>query len=66
MSDLALPHEDRIVRTGRVAAEEIREARIDLAEDRGRPGCYRVVAFLRPYFQLEELSVSLRIVGRIP
>jgi type VI secretion system protein ImpC len=44
----------------------LREARIDVAEDPGRPGAYRVVAFLRPYFQLEDLSVSLRIVGRIP
>jgi type VI secretion system protein ImpC len=44
----------------------LREARIDVAEDPGKPGSYRVVAFLRPYFQLEELSVSLRIVGRIP
>ena len=44
----------------------LREARIDLSEDPSRPGTYRIVAFLRPYYQLEELSVSLRIVGRIP
>lgn len=44
----------------------LREARIDVAEDPCKPGVYRVIAFLRPYFQLEELSVSLRIVGRIP
>lgn len=44
----------------------LREARVEVAEDPGKPGAYRVVAFLRPYFQLEDLSVSLRIVGRIP
>jgi type VI secretion system protein ImpC len=44
----------------------LREARIDLLDDPSKPGAYRVVAFLRPYYQLEELSVSLRIVGRIP
>jgi type VI secretion system protein ImpC len=48
------------------AEDPLREARIDVAEDPGKPGSYRVVTFLRPYFQLEELSVSLRIVGRIP
>jgi type VI secretion system protein ImpC len=44
----------------------LREARVDVSEDPGKPGVYRIVAFLRPNFQLEELSVSLRVVGRIP
>jgi len=44
----------------------LREAHIDIADDPENPGSYRIVAFLRPYFQLEELSVSLRIVGPIP
>jgi type VI secretion system protein ImpC len=44
----------------------LREAHLDVAESADKPGSYRVVAFLRPYFQLEELSVSLRLVGRIP
>jgi type VI secretion system protein ImpC len=44
----------------------LREARIDVVEAAGKPGTYRVVAFLRPYFQMEELSVSLRFVGFIP
>jgi len=48
------------------ARKPLREARIDVSEDPGKPGAYRVVAFLRPYFQLEDLSVSLRVVGRIP
>ena len=40
----------------------LREARIDVSEIPGKPGCYRAVAFLRPHFQLDELTVSLRLV----
>jgi type VI secretion system protein ImpC len=44
----------------------LREARVDVAEIPGKPGCYRAVAFLRPHFQLDELSVSLRLVANLP
>src|SRR3954464_1048920 len=44
----------------------LREARIEVAEVPGKPGCYRAVAFLRPHFQLDELSVSLRLVADLP
>ena len=43
----------------------LREARIEVSEAPDRPGSYRLVAFLRPTFQLEELSVSLRVVTHI-
>ena len=42
------------------------EARIDVAELPGKPGAYRAVAFLKPHFQLDELSVSLRLVANLP
>ncbi len=42
------------------------EARIDVAEVPGKPGVYRAVAFLKPHFQLDELSVSLRLVAELP
>src|SRR4051812_22635421 len=48
------------------AKKPLREARIDVAEIPGKPGCYRAVAFLRPHFQLDELSVSLRLVADLP
>lgn len=48
------------------AERPLREARIDVAEIPGKPGCYRAVAFLRPHFQLDELSVSLRLVADLP
>ena len=44
----------------------LREARVEVAEVPGKPGCYRAVAFLRPHFQLDELSVSLRLVADLP
>jgi len=44
----------------------LREARIDVAEIPGKPGCYRAVAFLKPHYQLDELTVSLRLVADLP
>ncbi len=44
----------------------LREGRIDVTDDPARPGCFRAVAFLRPHFQLDELSVSLRLVAELP
>jgi type VI secretion system protein ImpC len=44
----------------------LREARIDVVEVAGKPGVYKAVAFLRPHFQLDELSVSLRLVAELP
>ncbi|MET0752637.1 MAG: type VI secretion system contractile sheath large subunit [Pyrinomonadaceae bacterium] len=44
----------------------LREARVDVSEIPGKPGAYRAVAFLRPHFQLDELSVSLRLVADLP
>jgi type VI secretion system protein ImpC len=44
----------------------LREARIDVTEIPGKPGAYRAVAFLRPHFQLDELTVSLRLVADLP
>jgi type VI secretion system protein ImpC len=48
------------------ASHPLREARIEVAEVPGKPGVYRAVAFLRPHFQLDELSVSLRLVAELP
>ena len=44
----------------------LREARVEVAEIPGKPGCYRAAAFLRPHFQLDELTVSLRLVADLP
>jgi len=42
------------------------EARIDVMEVAGKPGVYRAVAFLKPHFQLDELSISMRLVADLP
>lgn len=44
----------------------LREASVEVSEVSGRPGVYKAVAFLRPHFQLDELSVSLRLVAELP
>jgi type VI secretion system protein ImpC len=44
----------------------LREARVEVVDVPGKPGVFRAVAFLRPHFQLDELSVSLRLVAELP
>ncbi len=44
----------------------LREARIDVSEIPGKAGAYRAVAFLKPHYQLDELTVSLRLVANLP
>ena len=48
------------------AEKPLREAQIEVIDDKARPGCYKAVALLRPHFQLDELSVSLRLVAELP
>ncbi|MCL2591293.1 MAG: type VI secretion system contractile sheath large subunit [Betaproteobacteria bacterium] len=48
------------------AKKPLREARADVTEIAGKPGAYNVVAFLRPHFQLDELTISLRLVAELP
>lgn len=44
----------------------LREARVDVMAVPGRPGVYQAVIFLRPHFQMEELSTSIRLVAELP
>ncbi len=44
----------------------LREARVQVREIAGKPGSYTAVAHLRPHFQLEELTASLRLVADLP
>jgi type VI secretion system protein ImpC len=48
------------------ARRPLREAKIEVVEIPGKPGAYRAVAFLKPHFQLDELSISLRLVADLP
>jgi type VI secretion system protein ImpC len=44
----------------------LREGRVDVTEVPGRPGAFRATVFLRPHFQLEELTASIRLVAELP
>lgn len=48
------------------ASFPLREARVDVTDIPGKPGCYKAVAYLRPHFQLDELTVSIRLVAELP
>jgi len=44
----------------------LREARVDVVDVPGKPGVYKATVFLRPHFQLEELTASIRLVAELP
>jgi type VI secretion system protein ImpC len=44
----------------------LRSARVDVVDVPGKPGCYSAVVFLKPHFQLDELTVSIRLVAELP
>lgn len=48
------------------AQHPLRDAKIEVAEIPGKPGAYKAIAFLKPHFQLDELTVSLRLVAELP
>lgn len=48
------------------ARRPLSDARVDVREVPGKPGAYRAIAFLKPHFQLDELTVSLRLVADLP
>jgi type VI secretion system protein ImpC len=41
-------------------------AQVEIQADPENPGYYRAQFYLRPHFQLEGVSVSLRLVSRLP
>lgn len=44
----------------------LREARVDVFDIPGKPGYYKATIFLRPHFQLEGLTASIRLVATLP
>jgi type VI secretion system protein ImpC len=48
------------------AAHPLEDARVELEEKEGAPGRYEAKFFLRPHYQLEGLTVALRLVSRLP
>ena len=39
---------------------------MDVTDVPGKPGAYRATVFLRPHFQMEELTTSIRLVAELP
>jgi type VI secretion system protein ImpC len=48
------------------AKKPLADARVEVREVKGKPGWYEAVAYLRPHFQLETLSASMRLVAEVP
>jgi type VI secretion system protein ImpC len=48
------------------AAHPLEEARVIIDDKDGAPGHYDAKFFLRPHYQLEGLTVALRLVSRLP
>jgi len=48
------------------ARKPLAAAEVNLEEDPAAPGFYRAKFFLRPHYQLEGLTVSLRLVSKLP
>ena len=44
----------------------LREGRVEVTEVEGKVGSYQATVFLRPHFQLEELTASIRLVAELP
>jgi type VI secretion system protein ImpC len=48
------------------ASHPLAEGRVDVEENEENPGYYNAKFFLKPHYQLEGLTVSLRLVSRMP
>ncbi|MBL9081758.1 MAG: type VI secretion system contractile sheath large subunit [Planctomycetales bacterium] len=48
------------------ARRPLAEAKVQVEEDPSNPGYYKSKFFLRPHYQLEGLTVSLRLVSKLP
>jgi type VI secretion system protein ImpC len=48
------------------ARSPLSDARVEVREVKGKPGWYEAVAWLRPHFQLETLTTSMRLVAEVP
>ncbi|MFD2063203.1 type VI secretion system contractile sheath large subunit [Paraburkholderia solisilvae] len=48
------------------ASYPLRSAQIVVTDVPGSPGAYKATMFLKPHFQLEELTTSIRLVAELP
>jgi type VI secretion system protein ImpC len=48
------------------AKSPLADAKVEVRPVKGKPGWYEAVAWLRPHFQLETLTTSMRLVAEVP
>ena len=48
------------------ASYPLRAAMVTVTDDPANPGSYKATVFLKPHFQLEELTTSIRLVAQLP
>ncbi len=48
------------------ARRPLSEAAVSVREVAGKPGWYEAVAYLKPHFQMETLTASMRLVAEVP
>jgi type VI secretion system protein ImpC len=48
------------------ARKPLAEAKVEVRAVKGKPGWYETVCWLRPHFQLEALTTSMRLVAEVP
>lgn len=51
---------------GMKASYPLRAAKVVVTDVPGKPGAYKATMFLKPHFQLEELTTSIRLVAELP
>jgi type VI secretion system protein ImpC len=48
------------------AQKPLADAKVEVRPVKGKPGAYEAVAYMRPHFQLEQLTTSMRLVAEVP
>jgi type VI secretion system protein ImpC len=51
---------------GLKAQYPLSEGRVDVVDVPGKPGAYQATVYLKPHFQMEELTASIRLVAELP
>ncbi len=59
------PNPDKVSDAEKAKAP-LADARVEVKAVKGKPGSYEAIAYLRPHFQLETLSTSMRLVAEVP
>jgi type VI secretion system protein ImpC len=48
------------------AKKPLADAKVEVRAVKGKPGAYEAIAYMRPHYQLESLTTSMRLVAEVP